>query len=113
MDILYQRGQASAAEVREAMPDPPSYSAVRAMLRILEGKGHLRHKEEGAKYIFLPLRPRGHAGRQALRRVLQTFYEGSLEKAVAALLDASEAKFTSDEVERVQSLIRQTKAEGR
>ncbi len=112
LDILYQRGQASAAEVMEALPDPPSYSAVRALLRILEEKGHLKHREEGAKYVYLPTRPRSRAGRVALQRVLQTFYGGSVEKAVAALLDSSDEKLSAEELERLQTLINQTRKEG-
>ncbi len=113
LDILYQRGQASAAEVMAALPDPPSYSAVRALLRILEEKGHLKHREEGAKYVYLPTRPRSRAGRVALQRVLQTFYGGSVEKAVAALLDSSDEKLSAEELERLQTLINQTRKEGR
>jgi BlaI family transcriptional regulator, penicillinase repressor len=113
MDVIYQRGQASAAEVLEALPDPPSYSTVRTLLRILEEKGHLKHKEEGLKYIFLPIRARGNAGRQALQRIMRTFYDGSVEKAVMAMLDASEKKLSPEEIERLQSLIEQTKKEGR
>ena len=113
MDVIYRRGQAAAAEVMEGLADAPSYSAVRALLRILEEKGHLKHREEGGKYVYLPTRLRASAGRQALQRVMETFYDGSLEKAVAALLDAADARLSPAEVERLQALIRQTRSEGR
>jgi BlaI family transcriptional regulator, penicillinase repressor len=113
MDIVYQRSQASTAEVLAAMPDAPTYSTVRALLRILEEKGHLKHREEGLKYVFEPVRPRDNAGRQAMKRVVDTFYEGSLEKAVVALLDASESKLSADQMKRLQTLVREAKKEGR
>src|SRR5207253_2851751 len=87
MDIIYARGEATAAEVVDALPDPPSYSAVRALLRILEDKGHLRHRSDGPRYVFAPTQPRASASRSALKRVLHTFFEGSLSSAVAALVD--------------------------
>src|SRR5918993_4708630 len=90
MDIIYARGQASAAEVTAALPDPPSYSAVRALLRILEQKGHLRHEEEGPRYVFLPTVPRDRARRSALRNVVRTFFDGSAAQAAAALIDQSQ-----------------------
>src|SRR5215472_6315978 len=86
MDILYRGGRATAAEVREALPDPPSYSAVRAMLRLLEEKGHVRHEEAGLRYVFLPTVGRERAKRSALKHLLETFFEGSVEQAVATLL---------------------------
>jgi predicted transcriptional regulator len=109
MDILYQRGQASAAEVLEELPDPPSYSAVRAMLRILEEKGHLKHKRQGTRYIFSPTVPRDRARRSALQRVLQTFFDGSAEQAVATLLDLSVAKLSDADLDRLSDLIDQAK----
>ncbi len=113
MDVIYQRERASAAEVRENLPDPPSYSAVRALLVILERKGLLQHVQEGNRYIYLPTQYRENAGRAALRRVLRTFYEGSLGKAVAALLDASDADLSPEEVARLSELIAQSRKEGR
>src|ERR671925_464450 len=86
MDIIYARGQATAAEVTAALPDPPSYSAVRALLRILEQKGHLRHEQDGPRYVFLPTVPRDRARRSAMRHLVRTFFDGSTEDAVAALL---------------------------
>src|SRR4029078_3402826 len=87
MEILYQRGKASAAEVREAMDDAPGYSAVRAMLRVLEEKGHGRHQEEGVKYVFGPTVARDKAKRSAMKHLMDTFFAGSPEQTVAALLD--------------------------
>ena len=113
MDILYGRGPASVAEVLAALPDPPSYSAVRAMLRILESKGHLRHIRQGAKYVYLPTRPRGPAGRSALQRVLQTFYDGSVSEALAALLSSADAELTPEELQRLARLVERARKEGR
>src|SRR3954471_349842 len=86
MDVVYRRGPATAAEVLEGLPDPPSYSAVRAMLRVLEEKGHLRHEEKGPRYVYLPTVPREEARQSALSQLVQTFFDGSTEQAVAALL---------------------------
>jgi len=113
MDVIYRLGRASVADVMGELPDPPSYSAVRALLRVLEEKGHLKHKKEGARYIYLPTRPRHNAGRSALRRILQTFYDGSTEKAVAALLDASDSKLSPEELDRLSRLIEEARREGR
>src|SRR5579884_1927659 len=89
MDILYTRGKASAAEIQQALPDPPTYSAVRAKLRVLEEKGHVRHEEESLRYVYLPTTPRETARKSALRHVVSTFFEGSAEATIAALLDLS------------------------
>jgi predicted transcriptional regulator len=113
MDVVYARGEASAADVHGGLPDPPSYSAVRALLAILVDKGHLRHRSEQGRYIYAPTRPRAQVGRSALRRVLDTFYEGSLEKAVAALLNGSEIRLSPDELARLGKLIQQARKEGR
>jgi BlaI family transcriptional regulator, penicillinase repressor len=113
MDIVYARGEAAAAEVRAALPDPPSYSAVRALLAILVDKGHLKHRSEQGRYIYAPTRRRALAGRSALRRVLDTFFEGSLEKAVAALLQGSDAKLSEQDLKRLGQLIQQAQREGR
>lgn len=109
MDILFQRGRASVAEVLAALPDPPSYSAVRALLRILEEKGHAKHVEEEGKYFYLPAHPRRAAAKEALTQVLNTFFEGSLESAVAALLSSKDAKLSDDELERLSRLIEDAK----
>ena len=105
MDVLYQKSRATAAEVLESMPDPPSYSAVRALLRILEQKGHVRHEESEGKYVFMPVVSRDKAKRSAIRHVLQTFFDGSPHDAVAALIDASSSKLSESELDRLQELI--------
>jgi BlaI family transcriptional regulator, penicillinase repressor len=113
MDVVYAQGEASAAEVLAALPDPPSKTAVRTLLRILEEKGHLKHKLDGLRYVYLPTRRRGLAGRSALARVLQTFFDGSLEKAVAAHLGDSTADLSDDELARLAELINQARKKGR
>src|SRR5438045_2456543 len=110
MDIVYARGEASAAEVNAALADPPSYSSVRALLRILEEKGHLKHREDGPRYVFLPTEPRAKASRSALRRVVETFFDGSLSGAVAALVDERGGKLSVEELERIEAIIKQAKA---
>src|SRR6266849_5152719 len=104
LDILYGRGRATAADVQAALPDPPSYSATRALLRILERKGHVRHDIDGPRYVFSPRVPRGRARRSALRHLLQTFFNGSAGEAVVALLDGS-ATLASEDLDRIEALI--------
>ena len=111
MDILYQRGRASAQEILEAMPDPPTYSAVRAKLRVLEEKGHIRHEEEALRYVYLPTLARDSARRSALRHLLSTFFENSVEEAVAALVDLSAANLSREELDRISGLIDEAKKE--
>jgi predicted transcriptional regulator len=113
MDIIYARGEASAATVLAELPDAPSYSAVRALLMILVRRGHLKHRSEQGRYIFAPTRRRAQVGRSALRHVLDTFYEGSIEKAVAAMLHGQDARLSSEELTRLQELIKQARKEGR
>jgi BlaI family penicillinase repressor len=113
MDVLYRKGSATAAEVLESMPQPPSYSAVRALLRILEQKGHVRHEESEGKYVFLPTVPPDKAKRSAIRHVVQTFFGGSAEQAVAALLDASSSKLSESELDRLQDLIDRARKGGK
>lgn len=113
MDVVYRLGRATAAEVQKALPDPPSYSAVRALLRILEEKGHLRHEQDGPRYVFLPTVSRTKAQRSALRQLVQTFFEGSTAQAVAALLDAPDARLSDEELERLSKMIGQARKEGR
>lgn len=112
MDILYRSGKASVAEIHAALPDPPSYSAVRAKLRVLEEKGHVRHEEEALRYVYLPTLPRDRAKRSALKHLLDTFFDGSAERAVAALLDVTSAKLSEQELDRLAGLIQQAKAKG-
>ena len=113
MDIVYGQGKASAADVLGSMPDPPSYSAVRALLRILEEKGHLRHEQEGPRYVFLPTVPREVARKSALHHLVQTFFDGSAEGAVAALLDLDSEGLDSEELDRLARLIDEAREEGR
>ena len=113
MEILYQRGKASASDVREAMEDAPSYSAVRAMLRVLEEKGHVKHDAEGLKYVYVPMVARDKAKRSAVQHVLDTFFSGSAEQIVAALLDVSATRLTRDELDRMSELIEKAKREGK
>jgi predicted transcriptional regulator len=109
MDIIYQQEQAAAAEVLAALPDPPSYSSVRALLGVLEAKGHLRHIKDGARYVYLPTSPRQNAARSALHQVMQTFFAGSVEQTVATLLSVSDTPLSDDEWERLSALIDQAK----
>jgi BlaI family transcriptional regulator, penicillinase repressor len=111
MDIIYARGQATAAEVTAALPDPPSYSAVRALLRILEQKGHLRHQEDGPRYVFLPTVPRERARKSALRNLVKTFFNGSPAQAAAALID--QADLSPEDFARLEAVIEKARKEGR
>jgi BlaI family penicillinase repressor len=113
MDILYRSGKASASDVLNAMPDPPSYSAVRAMLRVLEEKGHVKHQEEGLKYVYAPVVAREKAKRSAVKHVMETFFNGSAEQIVAALLDVSSTKLTREELDRMAEMIEKAKKEGK
>jgi predicted transcriptional regulator len=105
IDILYAQGRATAAEVQSLLPDPPSYSAVRAMLRILEEKGHVHHEQDGPRYVYLPTVARDNAKRSAMRHVLQTFFDGSTAQAISALLDDSSAKLSDAELDRLARMI--------
>jgi len=111
MDILYQQGKASALEVQEFMENAPSYSAVRAMLRVLEEKGHVRHVAEGLKYVYVPTVGRDKARRSAVKHVLDTFFNGSAEQIVAALLDVQSTRLTHDELDRMAEMIEKAKRE--
>ncbi len=117
MDVIYgaPEGRATAAEVLEHLADPPSYSTVRALLRVLEEKGHLRHEEDGPRYVFLPTVPRERARQSALRQLLHTFFDGSTEQAVAALLDLSSTRtrLSDAELARLSQLIANARKEGR
>ena len=113
MDVLYQLGEATAAEVQERLPEAPSYSAVRAMLRILEDKGHIAHSEDGPRYVYRPVVARDTAQKSAVSHLLRTFFDGSVEAAMTALLDATDRKLSRAEVDRLSSLIEQRRREGR
>jgi BlaI family penicillinase repressor len=112
MDILYQRERATAAEIQQSLTDPPSYSAVRAMLRVLEEKGHIRHEEQPPRYVFLPTVSREKAKFSALQHLLETFFDGSAEQVVATLLDGSARKLSRDELNRLSRLIEKAREQG-
>lgn len=113
MSIVYRLGIATAAEVMALLEDPPSYSAVRTHLRILEEKGHLRHEQQGPRYVYLPTLPRDRARIGALRQVLQTFFDGSASQAVAALLDSADRSVTTQELDQLAKVVEQARKEGR
>jgi predicted transcriptional regulator len=113
MDVLYREGRATAADVLAQLPDPPGYSAVRAMLRVLEDKGHVKHEQDGPRYVYLPTVPREKARRSALRHLVRTFFDGSTEATVAALLDLSDTRISNAELQRLSKLIEQARKEGR
>jgi len=111
MEILYQHGKASASEVRALMESAPGYSAVRAMLRVLEEKGHVKHEAAGLKYVYVPTVGREKAKRSAVKHVLETFFNGSPEQIVAALLDVSATRLTPGELDRMAEMIEKAKKE--
>jgi predicted transcriptional regulator len=113
MDVLHARGRVTAAEVLSALPDPPSYSAVRALLRILEQKGHVKHAAEGAKYVYSARVSRQVATRAALKRLVSTFFSGSVSQAMAALLENADTNLSENELEKIDKLIQQARKEGR
>jgi len=113
LEILYLRGRASAAEVQAAMPDPPSYSAVRAMLRVLEEKGHVKHQTERLKYVYVPVVARDRAKRSAMKHLLETFFHGEPEQAVATLLDVSSRRLKPEELDRMSEFIEKARKEGK
>ena len=113
MEIVYGLGSATAADVLESLPDPPGYSAVRAMMRILEEKGHLTHRHDGPRYVYSPVVPRAAARQSALKQLVKTFFDGSATQAVAALLDMSEARLSADEADQLASMIEKAKREGK
>lgn len=113
MTFIYRKGQATVAEVREGISDPPSYSGVRAMLRILEDKGYLTHKQDGPRYVYLPTDTRDEAQRSAINYLLTAFFGGSTERAMAALLDEQAGNLSQDELDRLAERIEQAKQEGK
>jgi BlaI family transcriptional regulator, penicillinase repressor len=112
MDILYQRSRATAAEIHERMADPPSYSAVRAKLKVLEDKGHIRHEVQATRYIYTPVVARDRAKESALRHLLSTFFDNSAEQAVTALLELKPGGLSRDKLDKLSALIDQAKKEG-
>lgn len=113
MDIVYEMNDVTVAQVLELIPDPPSYSTVRALLRVLEEKGHLIHKQQGPRYIYSPTLPREEARQNALKHVLKTFFDNSTEDVVAALLNIPEEDLSEEEYKRLTKLIKKAQKEGR
>jgi BlaI family transcriptional regulator, penicillinase repressor len=113
MDVLYQRGRATAGEVMKALPGNPSSSTVRTQLRVLEEKGHVRHEEHGLRFIYVPAVPRHAARKSALRHLVNTFFDGSAEKVVAAVLGGEGARLSDEELDRIADLLVKTRKEGR
>ena len=113
MDVVYRLGKTSVTDVLERLPDPPSYSAVRALMRILEEKGHLSHEQDGPRYVYLPTVPRDAAQASALSHLVRTFFGGSAEAAVAALLDLPEHGMSEGELSRLSRLIDEARGQGR
>lgn len=113
MEVVYRLGRASASEVLANLPDPPSYSAVRGMLRLLEEKGHLRHEQDGIRHVYFPTVPRDDMRETAMRHVLRTFFAGSMSAAMAALLDASEEPPSERELDKLARMIEQAREQGR
>ena len=111
MDVLYRLGRATAAEIMEQVPGAPGYSTIRTQLRVLENKGHVRHEEQGLRYIYLPTVPRRSAGRSALRHLVDTFFDGSSAKAVAALLGGEGSGISDDELQRIAELVNNARSE--
>jgi BlaI family penicillinase repressor len=112
LDVLYKAGRATAADVQGAIPDAPSYSAVRTLLRILEDKGHVRHDQDGARYVYMPTVERDRAKKSALRHMLNTFFEGSATQAIAALLDEDSKRLSGEDLDRLKSMIERARKEG-
>jgi predicted transcriptional regulator len=113
LDVLFQRGQATVAEVQESLPDPPSYSAVRATLNVLVDKGHAQHRQDGPRYLYLPAIPAGSARNAAVQHLVDTFFGGSAEEAVVALLERADTKVSRDVIERLTKSIHAARKEGR
>ena len=112
-EVVYRLGRATVSDVLAELPDPPSYSAVRAMMRILEEKGHLTHRHDGPRYVYSPVVPRTAARQSALKQLVKTFFDGSATQAVAALLDMSESRLSADEASQLATLIEKAKREGK
>ena len=112
MDILFRRGEATAAEIMADLQHPPTYSAVRSILRILVEKGHATHREEGLRYVYLPAKEAGHFREEALKHVIRTFFAGSADQAIAAVLRMSDSKLDEQEIARLQERIRQARSKG-
>ena len=112
MDVLHAKGAAAAAEIRADLPDAPGYSAVRALLRILEEKGHVKHRQDGPRYIYLPCVSRENASRSALKRLVTTFFQGSVSQAMAALLESTDTRLSDAELDKLRQMIKQARKDG-
>ena len=112
VDILYRRGRATAGEVMEELPGEPSYSTVRTQLRVLEEKGHVRHEEQGLRYVYMPAVPRGAARKSALRHLIDTFFDGSAEQVVGALLGGAGSRLTDEDLDRIAELVARARKDG-
>jgi predicted transcriptional regulator len=113
MDVIYRLGRATVQDVRDQLPDPPGYSAVRALLRVLEEKGHVKHRELGTRYVYMPIVSRERARVSAMRQMIGTFFDGSAAAAAAALLDLSDGNLSDEELDRLESLIERARTEDR
>ena len=112
MDVLYRLGRAPAADVMAALPGEPNYSTVRTQLRVLEDKGHVRHDEEGLRYVYAPAVPRQAARKSALKHLVETFFDGSAEQVVAAVLGGEASRLSDEELDRVSALIDKARKDG-
>lgn len=112
MNVLFRRNEATVSDVLEELPDPPSYSAVRATLAVLEEKGHVRHRKDGRRFVYAPTVARNRASRSALKQLLATFFDDSAEGAVAALLELKSSELSEAELDRLQSMIDEARKEG-
>lgn len=113
MDVIFELGEASVADVRSQLPDPPSYSSVRTMIRYLEGKGFLRHRQLGTKYIYRPMEPKESVSRSALSDLIKTFFGGSASDLVAAIFDVNSEGLSDEDLDRIEQLIREAREEGK
>ena len=113
MDVLYKLGRGTAAEIMEGVAGAPGYSTVRTQLRVLETKGHVRHEEQGLRYVYMPTVPRHSARRSALKHLVDTFFDGSSAKAVAALLGGEAARVTDDDLDRIAKLVKDARSDTR
>ena len=113
VDVLYRLGRATAAEIMAAVPGAPSYSTIRTQLRVLEAKGHVRHEEQGLRYIYMPTVPRRAARKSALKHLVETFFDGSTAKAVAALLGGEASRVSDQELARIEQLVKDARGEAR
>ena len=112
IDVLYRHGRATAAEVMAELPGEPSYSTVRTQLRVLEEKGHVRHEQDGQRYVYSPAVPRRTVRRSVLKHLVETFFDGSVEQAVAALLGGEGSRLTDEQLDRIEDLIRKARKDG-